>query len=265
MSTDNALRCWLCKLPITEGGVWSGKYKPTDEWINAHSECMDRVRQSTEEKSLERERFARARLAGMTASLPAFSVRHRSPEFAERVTHQRLLGAATRYEIEHGNVAFVGPSGCGKSMTAAAIAWRLIDDATASYCDSGGRDARKVDHAARMLWITAAALCMARKQHRLGEGEAPEVERAEGATLLFLDELGQEIADDRWLLEFLDVRYSRQLPTITTSGLTQFELEARYGIGTRRRLVEPRGIFVDLFENAKPRLVGADQRAARGG
>lgn len=260
-------RCWFCKLPIaSDDSLVTCRYKLTGEYIEAHASCIEAVKRATEEKTLERERFARARLAGFVSSLPAFGVRHDSPEFAERVAQTRLVNAAQRYQLEHGNIAFVGPSGCGKSTVAAAIGLRLVDEAVAAYRASAGRESAKLDHAARMVWTTAAALCMARKQHRLGEGEAPEVDRAESATLLFLDELGQEIADDRWLLEFLDVRYSRGLATITTSGLTQFELEARYGTGTRRRLIEPHGLCVDLFESAKPRLVdgNASQKAARG-
>jgi DNA replication protein DnaC len=72
--------------------------------------------------------------------------------------------------------------------------------------------------------------------------------RAETAPLLVLDELGQEIADDRWLLEFLNARYNSGLPTISTSGLARPELEKRYGAGAVRRLVEPTGQFLDLFD-----------------
>jgi DNA replication protein DnaC len=239
--------CWGCKTPILEN-VITCRHRPTGRQATWHFDCFELMKRRTFEVAEEHERFARARVAGFLAGLPEFSVRHDSAEFTKRVTHQRLRGAAERYSIELGNVAFVAPSGLGKSMTMAAIGYRLTEEAVTAYRVSAGRDSQKIEFAARMLWTTAAALCVARKHHRLGEGEAPEVERAERAPLLFLDEIGQEIADDRWLLEFLNVRYTRQLTTLTTSGLTTEELERRYGMGTKRRLVEPRGIFLDLFE-----------------
>ena len=239
--------CWGCKLPISDD-VITLRHRPTGRQATWHRECVELLKHKSAETSAELERFARARVAGLLSALPAFTVRHDSPEFAERVKHQRLRGAAERYKLELGNVAFVTPSGLGKSTTMAAICLRLTDEAVLAYRNSSGRDSARLDHAARMVWTTAAALCIARKQHRLGEGEAPDFERAERAKVLFLDEVGQEQADVRWLLELLDVRYSRQLPTLTTSGLTTEELERRYGTGTKRRLVEPRGIFLDLFE-----------------
>lgn len=268
MNTSIAPRCWFgfCRLPIEDkASSLATTYKLTGERIEVHRECMERVRRSSAEAAVAREEFATKRIAGFVSSLPEFRVRHDDPEFAARVTHPRLVAAAERYEIKHGNLALVGPSGCGKSTVAAAIALGRAESAVRAYCATGGRDSAQLDHALGMRWTTAAELCAARKQHKLGAGEAPEIELAETATLLFLDEIGQEIADDRWLLEFLNVRYARKLPTITTSGLAQSELENRYGIGAYRRLIEPHGVVIDLFAGSKPRLIATEQRVARGG
>lgn len=243
-------RCQFCKDAI-EGRAWKGRYK--GEPTAAHAECWERFAN----KADEFERFARARAAAFTSALPIFAIRHDAAEFAGRVRHPRSRAAAERYEFEHGSVAFVGPSGCGKTTAAAAIALRLVDEAVTAFRVSMGRRSDLVDRVARAYWTTGAELCIARKHHRLGEGEAPEFDRAVSTPLLFLDEIGQEMSDDRWLLELLDARIVRGLPTITTSGLTATQLESRYGIGAYRRLIEPHGTCVDSFEGARPRLVSS--------
>ncbi len=198
--------------------------------------------------------FAERRLDGVLSSLPRFAVLPDSPEFSERVQDPRLRSAAEEYSVEkRGNLVLLGPAGCGKTMAVASIIKRLCAEAVAAYVS----DSSKLEYAARVVWTSASDLHNSRRHHRLGEGEAPEFLRAERAPLLVLDELGQEVADDRWLLEFLNARYNRSLPTISTSGLTRVELEERYGVGALRRLIEPRGRFLDLFNAANG---GADER-----
>ncbi|MEO7033101.1 MAG: AAA family ATPase [Polyangiaceae bacterium] len=187
----------------------------------------------------------------MLSSLPEFAVLPDSREFSERVQEPRLRSAAERYRVEkHGNLVLLGPAGSGKTMLAAAIIKRLCAEAVEAFI-APASDSSKLEYATRVTWTTAADLHNSRRQHRLGEGEAPEFLRAEKAPLLVLDEVGQEIADDRWLLEFLNTRYNGGLPTISTSGLTRPELEKRYGAGAVRRLVEPTGQFLDLFSAAR--------------
>jgi hypothetical protein len=232
--------CLICKIPIVGAPIvklYRGKR------VEMHRECWEPIAN----QPLERHAFAEGRLVRVLASLPRFTFVAGSPEFLECVPSERLRAIAQRYNPrEHGSMGLLGPAGCGKTVTAAAVATRLCTEAVDAY---GGaeRDSSKLEWAARILWTTAAELCSARRQHRLGEGEAPTFKRAETAPLLMLDEVGQEIADDRWLLELLDVRYASGLPTLSTSGLTRAQLEGRYGSGTLRRLVEPNGRFIDLF------------------
>jgi DNA replication protein DnaC len=236
-------RCLVCKLPIAERPVvrrWRG------ERVELHDACWTEI----EERHHEQRAFAEGRLVRVLSSLPRFAVSIGSSEFHDRVKQARLVAVATRYQPkEHGCLALIGPAGCGKSVTAAAIVKRLCTEAVDAYT-ARERDTSKIDAAARIYWTTAADLCNARKQYRLGEGEAPELRLAETAPLLVLDEFGQEIADDRWLLELLDVRYARDLPTLSTSGLTRSQIENRYGSGATRRLIEPKGSFIDLFAKA---------------
>jgi len=242
-------RCLVCKSAIAANPVVTS-YR--GQRVELHAFCWEEV----EAKHLARRAFAERRLDGVLSSLPEFAVLSDSPEFNQRVQEPRLRSAAERYRVEkHGNLALLGPAGCGKTMVAGSIIKRLCAEAVAAFI-APARDSSKLEYAARSVWTTAADLLNSRRQHRLGEGEAPEFLRAETAPLLVLDELGQEIADDRWLLEFLNARYNRGLPTISTSGLGRLELDNRYGVGAVRRLVEPTGRFVDLFDAAKG---GADE------
>jgi DNA replication protein DnaC len=236
--------CLVCRLPIPSVPVvkrWRGKR------VELHGECWEPIAN----QPLERRAFAEGRLVRILSSLPRFTFAAGSPEFSECVPSKQLQAVAQRYNpLEHGSLSLLGPAGCGKSVTACAVTARLCAEAVEAYVGRE-RDSAKLDWAVRIFWTTAAELCSARRQHRLGEGEAPAFKRAETAPLLVLDEVGQEIADDRWLLELLDVRYAGGLPTLSTSGFTRTQLEARYGSGTLRRLVEPSGRFIDLFAAPK--------------
>lgn len=238
-------RCLVCKLCITSEPVLK-RYK--GQPVELHATCWH----SIEQQPIELRAFAEGRLVPIKASLPAFAVLPSSVEFRERVTSPRLIAAAERFVPDaHGCLGMIGPAGCGKTITAAAIVLGICAKAVTAYVRDPKGARPWLDFAARIYWTTAAELCASRRQHRLGEGEAPTFQRAETAPLLVLDEVGQEIGDDRWLLELLDVRYSRGLPTLSTSGLPRTELERRYGTGAVRRLVEPKGQFLDLFSAAK--------------
>jgi hypothetical protein len=81
-------------------------------------------------------------------------------------------------------------------------------------------------------------LARARAQHRLGDGEAPVIEKAVSAKLLVLDELGAEVGRDSATAEVLHRRHERDRDTIWTSPFTLSDLAKKYGEGIARRLVE---------------------------
>jgi hypothetical protein len=151
--------------------------------------------------------------------------------------HPRALAVAERWTSLRGSVVLLGPSGIGKTSALRALAWRLRLEALCA-----GDVAHPIVNA---WWCSAVELCRARRELPRGKPDL-ELERATKASVLFLDEIGQEDSDPRWLLELLDERYRRRRPTLTTTGLTRPQVETRYGSGSARRLVEPNGQFVDL-------------------
>lgn len=162
------------------------------------------------------------------------------PEF-ERRANAKLLVAGKVWTPMAGNLVLLGPTGDGKTAVATAIAQRLLDAAVAS--DLAEREQR---WATGLRFASAPELVTARRENRFGTGEAPLVRSAMLAAVLILDELGFEPADSV-ILEVTDARYRTNRVTITTSGLTEDGLSARYGDAVARRLSEL-GVVVSTHE-----------------
>lgn len=195
-------------------------------------------------RAAEQERSRRRRVESDVRALRkrfAAAPRIGTPEFARRVTHPKLAAFAARYSYDRGNALVTGPTGCGKTQQLPALALRLADEAVA-----GADGAAPI---LRACFTTGPRLARALRESRLGT-TCEALTDARDARLLFLDEIGQESADPRWLLELLHDRYAAGGLTITTSGLTRDELEKRYGSGAVRRLLEPVGVLVDAFGGA---------------
>lgn len=87
--------------------------------------------------------------------------------------------------------------------------------------------------------VHARELASSERRHGLGEGYPPEMNRARDTPVLYLDDVGAEEARDLAALQFLlDHRYSRGLPMVATSGLTESELRAHLGAPYLRRLTD---------------------------
>lgn len=109
----------------------------------------------------------------------------------------------------------LGPTGCGKTTAAQWMTTGTVSN-----------------------FLRARDLATATKRHGLGDGRPPEVETAREHMLLVIDDVGSEGSDVAALQDALDYRYSRQLPTIVTSGLTESELSALLGPAYYRRIVD---------------------------
>src|SRR5690606_37540086 len=157
---------------------------------------------------------------------PSLRVSFDSREFKARVKHPQLRAVAARYAPNCPVLTLLGPTGSGKSSTAAAIVDRLVREAADKSMAERSLD--PFWFARRIRWAKTYSLVRARREHPLGEGEAPLVKGAIDASLLILDDLGNEPADPV-IFEVLDARYDCSAPTLVTSGLRQPEIRSRYG------------------------------------
>ena len=150
----------------------------------------------------------------------------------------------------------VAVSASHKTLTFASKMRVLIDSAIAAYAD--GDDAA-LDWARGVYFVRAFDLAAADREHKFGEGKCPEILRARDASLLFLDDLGNENpGNEKLLLNVIDHRISANLPTWVSSGFTVDQLTERYGQALVRRLCEKgTGTLIDLFR------AGAQLKAVR--
>jgi hypothetical protein len=89
------------------------------------------------------------------------------------------------------------------------------------------------------MFVTTFALSKARREHRLGEGDAAIIRDAITATVLLMDELGAEAGrGDTAVPEIIHERHAADRVTIYTTPFQRDELEGRYGSGIARRIFE---------------------------
>lgn len=166
----------------------------------------------------------RARLAAETlASIPP---RFRwasfdAPEMSQRVRPASIIERARELVATGGNVVLLGDSGSGKTSLAIALLRAIADDK-----NTIGR------------FFTSFELAEARRQSRLGAGEAPAVDRAARAGIIVLDELAAEMARDTGVDEVIRRRHDHNVRTIYTSGFDRKVISDRYGSGVERRIFE---------------------------
>jgi len=159
--------------------------------------------------------------------------------WAEVKTHAdaRIVKGLAEWTRSSGSLLVIGPTGIGKT-TAVCARVRAMIEATIRRVHPPMLpiDASTVRFCAGIRWTDARALVRASIEWKWGHGSAPEVEQAERATLLVLDELGYELSRTDAIHKLIEDRYKLQRLTITTSGLTWQELEKRYGDAVARKL-----------------------------
>lgn len=190
------------------------------------------VRSDAEVDAAEREARAAEAAQTLVAQLPrALRRRQTARELESRVGPD--LARAVRAWDGRRSLLLLGPSGEGKS-TAAAWALRAL---VARGVEAGGEPWRR---ARGVCWAAAADLARARAEHRLGAGDAPLVGRASAASVLLIDDLGQE-GDPGAIRDVLAARYDAGLVTMVTSNLRQAALDEHLGAAALRKLMEARG------------------------
>lgn len=164
------------------------------------------------------------------------------PGVGQRTIDPKLLSYTARWTWGDPGVGLLGGTGIGKSTAAALVYRRLLG--------IGWREGGEAwERAQRLRWFAADALGRARREHRLGHGDAPELLEAASASLLVLDDAGWD-RDPEGVSDVLAVRYERGAPTLITSGKTLVELAHHYGAAVMRKLVESggkRATIIDCF------------------
>jgi len=159
-----------------------------------------------------------------------------------RVSGDRIPEQAQAAIVSRRNVVVRGLSGSGKTTVAVAMLREL--------CMGILREAREVDEREYTIgtsyaWSRARS-CTYLRSHdvtnacdarRLGEADPPELEAAEGAAVLLLDDLALEPPHNK-IAEILLRRGDAERTTIVTTTATDDQLIARYGEGAIRRLIE---------------------------
>lgn len=149
--------------------------------------------------------------------------------------------AAVMAAVDEKMIVLMGDAGRGKTVLAACIANAILDAAGPGCPD---REARR---AAWLFWTDSYELHHARQQHGLGEGEAPAVERALRASVLFIDEVGSEpapsVTQPSTVSEIVFRRQQEHRQTVITTWLDKGTLGARYSGGTARRMFERASLF----------------------
>lgn len=168
-----------------------------------------------------------------------------APELAARCYPRRTGGAAATPQeaidaiLAHaGNVVLVGLPGSGKtSLLCAAL--RVRDDA------------ERAEWRTRRVMLGAYELGSARIQHPAGQGESPMVEAACSASLLLLDDLGNERQTaTNAVPDVIQSRHHDDLPTWFTTGETREQIASKYGGGVMRRVFDG-ALVIEMRREAK--------------
>jgi DNA replication protein DnaC len=222
-------------------------------------EAEREARREQEEREKEEKRAADRALARREAvQRKVISVLSKFPKWeGARVSNVDWMGSANeqlacmaqQWTFADGHVLIIGPTGKSKTMMLSALAHRW----GAEIAARGTMD----PNFAGLVWAKAYTLADCVRWHKLGDGEPPEIKGARNATVLMLDDLGQENAGgEQTLFALLDDRYDRGAPTLVTSGLTIEQLKSRYGAHLFRRIVESGiGSLIDMHPRGKLQAV----------
>jgi DNA replication protein DnaC len=186
--------------------------------------CEHLDRRSLREAAL---RTARESIPPAFRNLDAQEVRRRTTVDQESLELALTSTARSR-------VVLVGASGFGKT-TLACLMLRQVIEVGVDGARAGFERAR------RALFVDAPGLCRAVRDHPLGAGDAPMLERALRASVLVLDDVGQELElrmPCNPVVEVIRERHAQERATWVTTFLSPAGMEKGYGSGTARRVLD---------------------------
>jgi DNA replication protein DnaC len=214
----------LCRALITDGG---GTYR-----------CAACAQQQTDEWLEER----RADLDEETPRHFRWATRS-APDLAERVKPAMAIAQAFD-AVDTTTIVLIGPAGAGKTSLGRAL-WFERRMASVRPASREWPDQRRERRSSgdpepgRAMFVTTFELAKARREHKLGDGEAEIIDRATRSVLLLLDELGSETGKgDTAVSEVIHARHAADRATIYCTPYGLVELKNRFGDGVARRVFE---------------------------
>ena len=135
---------------------------------------------------------------------------------------------------------FVGEPGQGKTTLAVCCLREVIEEGRRPTSTMAQRE-----RARTALFVTATSLAADRERTRLGQGEGQLVAAAMRASVLVIDDLGQDVSiRGTAIADVINHRYNANTPTWVTTFLPSKEIGRLYGGGTLRRLVEAKQVVM---------------------
>src|SRR5262249_19077871 len=125
-----------------------------------------------------------------------------------------LFSVARAWRLDDGSLVFLGPTGIGKTAAMVAMARRILD-----YARDHELPPDKLDRASRLQLIRTSDIIRAKRNHPLGQGDAPLLQAAYEADILMLDDLGREPVGDTTIYDIIDSRYWARQPTVVSTNL----------------------------------------------
>lgn len=201
-------------------------------------------------ESMERRR---ARLTQTIASLPKRDwARFGHPDFERLLATwpADLAKELKDWRIRDRALCLMGKTGKGKTVAVCAIANRIMDAALDPKAAPEHVEIAETLHytkAARLAKAHAVMMMHGNKDETWVEAKH-EIQRAERASVLIVDELGYlEFEHRTWkeIGSLLDTRYDDRKTTIVTTGCNEDQLAEHYGDATSRRILQ--GTHINFY------------------